>query len=123
VTLIDSSVWIDHLRAPNETLSALIERREVLTHPFVIGEIALGAIRSRAAVLAALDELPSVPVARDDDVLYLIEQHQLFGRGVGYIDAHLIAATRLRPGTKLWTRDRRLLAVANQFALSAHFTH
>lgn len=123
VTLIDTSVWIDHLRAPNEILSALIERRQVLTHPFVIGEIALGTIRSRAAVLAALDELPSAPVARDADVLYLIERHQLFGRGVGYVDAHLIAATRLRPGTRLWTRDRRLLAVADQFALAAHFTH
>ena len=123
MTLVDSSVWIDHLRAPNEILSALIERREVLTHPFVIGEIALGAIRSRAAILAALDELPSAPVARDDDVMFLIEEHQLFGRGVGYVDAHLIAASRLRPGTKLWTRDRRLLAVANRLALAAHFTH
>jgi predicted nucleic acid-binding protein len=123
VTLVDSSVWIDHLRVANEILSDLIEQREALTHPFIIGEIALGAIRSRSAVLASLDELPTAPVASDDDVRYLIEQHRLFGRGIGYVDAHLIAATRLRPGTKLWTRDRRLLAVANQFSVAAHFTH
>ena len=107
MTLVDSSIWIGHLRVANEILSDLIERREALTHPFIIGEIALGAIRSRSAVLASLDELPTAPVASDDDVRYLIEQHRLFGRGIGYADAHLIAATRLRPGTKLWTRTTR----------------
>jgi predicted nucleic acid-binding protein len=123
VIIVDSSLWIDHLRASSETLSALIERKEVLVHPFVIGEIALGVIRSRTTVLDALRKLPGVPVARHIDVMQLIEQYRLFGRGIGYIDTHLLAAARLQPGTMLWTRDRRLLTVADELGLAAYPIH
>jgi predicted nucleic acid-binding protein len=95
----------------------------VLTHPFVIGEIAFGSIRSRLEVLAALDEMPRAAIADDQEVLHMIDHDRLFGRGIGYVDAHLIAAPRLRHGTRLWTRDRRLLAVANDPGLAAHFAH
>ena len=121
--LVDSSIWIDHLRAHNEILATLIRRKEVLAHPFVIGEIALGSIRSRPDVLAALNEMPRAPIADDEDVLYMIDRDRLFGRGIGYVDAHLIAASRLQRGTRLWTRDRRLLAVANDLGIAASFTH
>ncbi|HVH80004.1 MAG TPA: type II toxin-antitoxin system VapC family toxin [Stellaceae bacterium] len=121
MTLVDSSVWIDHLRVRNEILSTLIRRKEVLTHPFVIGEIALGSLRSRLDVLAALDEMPRAPIADDQDVLHMIDHDRLFGSGIGYVDAHLIASTRLRRGARLWTRDRRLFAVANELGLGAHF--
>ncbi|HEX3884678.1 MAG TPA: type II toxin-antitoxin system VapC family toxin [Stellaceae bacterium] len=122
MTLVDSSVWIDHIRAPNEILSILLERKDVLTHPFVIGEIALGSISSRVAVLAGLDKLPGMPLARHIDVMRLIESHQLFGRGVGYVDAHLLTSARLRPDTTLWTRDRRLHEAADRLGVAAHFT-
>jgi predicted nucleic acid-binding protein len=123
MTLVDSSVWIEHIRVPNEILAALIERGDVITHPFVIGEIALGSIGSRTAVLAALEKLPGVPVARHIDVMRLIESRQLFGRGVGYVDAHLLASARLTPTTRLWTRDRRLQAAAADLGVAARFTH
>jgi len=123
MTLIDSSIWIDHIRAADEILASLIEHEQVLIHPFVIGEIALGAIRSRDAVLEELEKLPSAPVADHAEVMSLIEGRRLYGRGIGYVDAHLLAATRLWRGTTLWTRDRRLLAVAEEMGIAASFTH
>jgi len=123
VILVDSSVWIDHLRVPDEALSASLARREVLVHPFVIGEVALGTIRPRDAVLTSLRKLTSATVARDADVIYLIERYRLFGRGIGYVDAHLLAAVRLTPLAVLWTRDRRLLGVAGELGLAARLPH
>lgn len=110
--LIDTSVWVDHLRAGNKELSALLDAGTVLAHPFVIGELALGNLRQRAIVLNALSDLPRSCVATDAEVLHFIQRHELFGRGIGYIDAHLLAAVHLTPGTELWTNDRRLRAVA-----------
>ncbi|HWD59909.1 MAG TPA: PIN domain-containing protein [Stellaceae bacterium] len=121
--LVDSSIWIDHIRAPDELLTALLTRHEVLGHPFVIGEVAVGSIRNRDAVLASLQELPGAPIATDGDVLNLIEQHRLHGRGIGYVDAHLLAASRLTRGTSLWTRDRRLRDIATELGLAARLTH
>jgi predicted nucleic acid-binding protein len=123
VILVDSSIWIDHIRAPDELLAVLLARHEVVAHPFVIGEIALGSIHNRSAVLASLEELPRTDLATDEDVLSLIEQHRLYGRGIGYVDAHLLAATRLTPATSLWTRDRRLRDVAAELHLAARLTH
>jgi predicted nucleic acid-binding protein len=123
VILVDSSIWIDHIRARDELLATLLARHEVVAHPFVVGEVALGNIRNRDAVLASLEELPSAELATDDDVLTLIEQHRLYGRGIGYVDAHLLAATHLTPGTTLWTRDRRLRDIAAELYLVARLTH
>ncbi len=110
--LVDTSVWIDHLRTGEPHLVALLERSQVLMHPFVLGELACGNLRRRAEVLRHLGALPRSPVATDDEALCFVEAHRLMGRGIGWIDVHLLAAVALSPGTRLWTRDRRLDAVA-----------
>jgi predicted nucleic acid-binding protein len=119
VILVDTSVWVDHFRAADERLVALLNAGEVLGHPFVSGELALGNLRRRDAVLGDLPDLRQAAVASDEDVVQLIDREALFGRGIGYIDAHLLAAARLTPGSKLWTHDRRLEAVAARLGLAA----
>jgi len=121
--LVDTSVWVDHLRAGNERLRALLNGGEVLGHPFVIGELALGNLRRRDAFLSDLRDLPRATIASDEEVLRLIDRQTLFGRGIGYIDAHLLAAARLTAGSKLWTYDRRLQAVAATLDLAAAVSH
>lgn len=121
--LVDSSVWIDHLRADDERLIELLAAEEVLGHPFVTGEIALGYLRRRDAILADLRDLPQAVVATDQEVLDLINRLPLFGRGIGYVDAHLLAAVRLTAGARLWTKERRLKAVAAELGLAALLPH
>jgi predicted nucleic acid-binding protein len=121
--LVDASIWVDHIRSPDELLATLLARHEVLTHPFVIGEVSLGSMRNRAEVIAELGKLPRTLVARNEDVLHLIEQHRLFGRGIGYVDVHLLTSARLIRNTQLWTRDRRLHEAANELQLAARLTH
>lgn len=116
--LVDTSVWIDHLRRGDAGLTVALESGEVLTHPFVIGEIALGSLRHREQVLEALGDLPFVMVAGEAEVSFLIERYRLYGRGIGYIDAHLLAATLITPGCLFWTRDKRLEAIATELAIS-----
>ncbi len=94
VTLVDTSVWIDHWHASDRTLARLLNERSVLGHPFVVGEVAMGSLRGRDQVLTDMRRLPQAAVARHDEVLGFIERHRLFGLGMGYVDAHLIAATR-----------------------------
>jgi predicted nucleic acid-binding protein len=106
--LVDTSIWVDHLRSGDEHLTELLGEGQVLTHPHVVGELALGSLTNRGVVLDALKNLPQAPVATHDEVLRLIEENELFGTGIGYIDAHLLAAVRLAPGARLWTRDKRL---------------
>jgi len=110
--LADSSIWVDHIRQPNALLAQALRRRAILIHPLVIGEVAMGSIASRAAVLANLTELPKAVRADDFEVLDFVERHRLFGTGLGLIDAHLLASTLLTPRAALWTRDRRLRAAA-----------
>ncbi len=110
--LVDTSVWVDHLRSSDAELVATLERNEVLMHPAVLGELALGNLARREVVLSLLGQLPRATVATDEEVLGLIEGSLLFGRGIGYVDAGLLASTRLTAGSKLWTRDKRLQAVA-----------
>ncbi len=117
--LADSSIWIDHFRSQDEVLSSLLEHEQVLAHPFVIGEIALGNLRQRPVVLKALHKLPEAIVARDREVLALIENSALSGLGIGYVDAHLLASVKLTDDARLWTRDRRLAAAAARLELAA----
>jgi predicted nucleic acid-binding protein len=112
VILADTSVWIDHFRLGDPLLEARLEEGAILIHPFVVGEIAMGNLRQRDAVLSWIRELPKATVAEDAEVLHVIESEQLYGRGVGYIDAHLIAAVLLTPEATLWTRDQALRSVA-----------
>lgn len=121
--LVDTSVWIDHLRRADEILTSLLEQGTVLTHPFVIGELALGSISGRDLILNWLRRLPAVSVAGVTEVLQFIKQESLFGIGIGYVDVHLLAATRLTEGATLWTRDRRLLAAAEKLSLAVRLSH
>jgi len=123
VILVDTSVWIEHLRSASAILTELLGDGQVLVHPFVLGELALGSLRQRDVLLSDLRDLPQAIVASDGEVLSLIDRRTLFGRGIGYVDAHLLAAARLTAGSKLWTHDRRLQAVAAQLDLAAVLSH
>lgn len=109
--LADTSLWVDHFRTANRRLQQLLADGSILSHPFVIGEIACGNLRRRSVILAALRELPSAAVATDDEVLRFLEQRRLWGMGIGWVDAHLLASTLLT-GCRLWTLDRRLRGAA-----------
>jgi len=116
--LVDTSVWVDHLRRDNPGLVKLLDAGRVLVHPFVIGGVALGQMRQRKVILGALVDLPRVLVATEEEAMSFIERHALYGRGVGYVDVHLLAAVRLTTGVALWTNDRKLHAVADALGLA-----
>ncbi len=120
--LVDTSVWIEHLRAGNDRLAHLLETEQVVMHPFVLGELALGNFRGGRGVLTILGELPQLTVPDLDEVLHFIEANRLYGRGIGYVDAHLLAAVRITPGTRLWALDRPLKEIASSFDLDAKLT-
>lgn len=115
--LADTSVWIGHLRQRDPVLATLLAEGAVLGHAFVTGEIACGALRNRVAVLEALAGLPQSAMAYDAEVLGFIEGAGLAGGGIGYVDAHLLAATKLTPDARLWTLDRRLAMAAARLGL------
>lgn len=121
MVLADTSVWIDHLRRADDRLRRLLDDGAIAGHPFVLGEIALGNLRQRKLILQLLADLPAAIQAADDEVLRVIEAHELAGEGIGYVDAHLIASTLLTPDARLWTRDKRLKAVATRLALAPDF--
>ena len=114
--LVDTSVWVEHLRHGLPRLATLLQEGEVLIHPWVIGELACGNLRNRQQVLELLQGLPVATVASDAEVLLLIERDRLMGRGIGYVDVHLLASARLSY-CRLWTQDRRLAAVAHEQGL------
>ncbi|HET9842142.1 MAG TPA: PIN domain-containing protein [Nocardioides sp.] len=116
--LVDTSVWIDHLHRADQELVESLGRGLVATHPHVIGELALGTLRDRNAVLGSMQRLLSVTVARDRDVRRLVEEVPLWGKGLTLVDAHLLAATMVTPGCVLWTRDRRLEAAARDLGVA-----
>jgi predicted nucleic acid-binding protein len=123
VILVDTSIWIDHLRASDRTLTGLLWHGKVLAHPFVTGELALGNLNQRGPILNALQDLPQATVATNSEVLLFIEQEQLFGLGIGYIDAHLLAAVRLTPGAALWSREKRLHHAAEKLGIGMAVPH
>lgn len=110
--IVDTDIWIEHLKASNRQLAILGEALEALVNPYVRGEIALGSLPDRKRLLARFDGMPQPPVARHSYVMQLIEAENLFSSGIGYVDSHLIASTRLLPGSRIWTRDQRLLKQA-----------
>ncbi len=111
-------IWADHIVRSDPALARLLEKREVVVHPFVIGELALGNLRDRS-VLGSFARLPAATVAFDAEVLPFIERQRLSGTGIGYVDTHLLLAARLTADTRLWTRDRRLRAVASRLGVAA----
>ncbi len=114
--LVDTSVWVDHLRRGNGTLVDLLEQARVWIHTFVIGELACGNLAQRAKVLGLLAALPHVPIAGHDEALAFVETHRLMGRGLGWIDVHLLASAKLAK-LPFWTMDKRLAAVATELRL------
>ena len=116
--LVDTSVWVDHLRSNEPELNALLTAGIVFIHTLVIGELACGNLRDRADRLNDWHALPSVPESRNGKVLTYIEDRKLMGRGIGLIDAHLLYATEQEGNTRLWTRDTRLHSVAEEFDLA-----
>jgi hypothetical protein len=119
VILADTSVWVDHLRSVDNRLVARLNDGHILTHAFVIGELALGRLAQRQTILDLLDALPKATTASDAEVMLFIETRGLAGRGMGWVDAHLLAATRITPGVSLWTRDKRLARLADDLGVAA----
>ena len=115
--LVDTSVWIDHLRSGEPALATALEGGRVMMHPFVLGELACGNLQNRREVLRLLNALPAAPTATDPEALDFIERRALMCRGLGYVDVHLLASTALAGDARMWTRDRRLAAVAAELEL------
>ncbi|MCI0434215.1 MAG: type II toxin-antitoxin system VapC family toxin, partial [Gemmatimonadetes bacterium] len=114
--LVDTSVWIAHLRNPDLELARALEEVRVLMHPFILGELACGNLRFRGTLLELFRGLPLAPVATDDEAMRYIEDKRLYGRGIGYVDVHLLASVALAGTAKLWTRDARLADVASELS-------
>jgi predicted nucleic acid-binding protein len=117
--LADSSIWIDHLRSNDPTLQNLLENEEIVIHPFVIGKLSLGHIPRYDDILKMLSDLPAISRADDSEVRHLIRSRKLFGTGIGYVDAHLLASVMISRSDRLWTRDRRLHRIADSMGLNA----
>jgi predicted nucleic acid-binding protein len=109
--LVDTSVWVNHFRRSSPDLEYLLEEARVVTHPFVIGELACGALPRGHEMLRLLEALPSAPVATHAEVMRFVESHRLFGTGLGWVDVHLLASARLMRQS-LWSADRRLRGAA-----------
>ena len=114
--LVDTSIWIDYLRRGNEGLDALLKKVEVATHPFIIGELSCVNLKNRRAILSLLDELPKVTLAEHEEVLGLVESRKLMGKGIGWMDAHLLASSLLS-GTPIWTADKKLRSLSASFGM------
>ena len=117
--LVDTSVWIDHLRSADVKLQELLQNEQVLAHPFIRIELALGSIANRETVLGDLALLPQAPVATMEDLFRLIELRKLYRRGIGPIDLQLICCALFDKSISIWTRDRRLGEVAGELGLRA----
>ena len=118
--LADTSVWIDHLRSGNKELHKQLTRGQIVIHPCIIAELALGSLKDRAKTLVLLDLLPQVQVAQLNEVRAMIEARRLYNLGIGLTDAHLIASVLISPPTLLWTRDKQLRKVADALGIHAN---
>ncbi len=118
--LADTSIWVDHFRSGNDELRRQLLSRRIAMHPFVVAELALGSVPRRSQTLVLLEQLPRVQVARLEEVRTMVETRKLHGRGIGLIDAHLIASIYLSLSTQLWTNDKRLRAVAEELGVAAN---
>jgi predicted nucleic acid-binding protein len=117
VILVDTSIWVNHLRQANPPLQQLLTEGSVVTHPFIIGELACGSLRNRKEILGLMTVLPTAVLANHDEVLDMVESNRLFGKGLGWIDAHLLASALLSR-IPLWTLDQHLRTAARALAIS-----
>lgn len=120
MVLVDTSVWVDHFHRGNGQLESLLEQEEVVCHPFVIGELALGNLSNRTEILRLLQSLPQVVVARQEEIIHFIDSQRLMGVGLGFVDVHLLASARIS-SVVLWTRDRVLKRAAEKLAANFQF--
>jgi predicted nucleic acid-binding protein len=118
MVLVDTSVWISHLRMGNAMLARLLENEEAACHPFVVGELACGNIRNRAEILGLLQSLPTSIEVTHEEVMEFIHNHRLMGKGLGYVDIHLLASAMLS-GIPIWTLDKTLRAAS----MRLHFAY
>jgi predicted nucleic acid-binding protein len=123
VIIVDTNVWIDHLREADPVLLAVLADVRQRVHPFVVGELALGSLRDRPRVITMLTEMPQAEVATQGEILGLVETYGLYGLGIGYVDAHLLASAKLMPGSMIWTRDKQLAGACDRLGLSFQSLH
>lgn len=116
--LIDTSVWIRHFRSSNPDVVRLLESELVVSHDFVVGELACGSLKARKEIIGNMQELPGLPVMSVSEVMILIESKELYSQGIGLIDAQLLASTLVTPDTRLWTVDKRLCQIATELGIS-----
>ena len=118
MVLVDTSIWVDYIRSGSAQLAELLQHNQVLVHETLLGEIACGSLRQRADRLEILGNLPHLDMATHAEVLVSIDKNQLFGCGIGYVDNHLLASVLLRPGTQLWSNDKRLADAAHRLGIT-----
>ena len=116
--IADSCIWIDHIHKADPDLTIQLKRRRIVLHPMIIGEVALGSIADREAVIEELEALPQAKPASHAEVMAMIEWLGLFNCGIGYVDAHLLAAVRQLPNGRIWTRDKKLLVQAERLGVA-----
>ena len=116
MVLVDTSVWINHFRRASHNLIALLENGDVGCHPFIIGELACGNLNRRQEILSLLQALPATPILELDEYLHFVERHDLTGKGIGFVDVHLLASAQLA-GAQLWSADKNLISVAKDLKL------
>ena len=121
--LVDTSIWVDHLRDPEAELKTLLNANDVLMHPMVIGELACGNMRNRKQALEQWHGLPRINEATHEQVISLIETRNLMGRGLGFVGVHLLCSVLNYPGSQLWTRDKKLNGIANKFNIAFQKIH
>ena len=120
--LADTSVWVDYFRGENHEMGKLINAGEIVMHPFIVAEVALGSLRNRRRTLREMERLRKIKVAHVDEVRHMIEARSLYSKGIGLTDAHLVASCLMTPGTRLWTRDAALEKVARSLGILTHGT-
>ena len=116
--LVDTQVWIHHFRTPNPSLIQHLSAGDLVMHSMVIGELACGNLRDRVATMAMLNAIPKINELTNENVITCIKEDALSGRGIGFVDAHLLCAVRAREGTRLWTRDQRLNGLAGELGVA-----
>ena len=117
MVLVDTSIWVTHLRQGNRQLEKLLMDAEVMCHPFIVGELACGNLNNRNEIISLLQSLPMAPTIEFNEFLFFIDRNQLMGKGIGFVDVHLLAAAQLTE-VPLWTTDKRLKSAADQLALT-----
>jgi hypothetical protein len=117
MVIVDTSIWVTHLRHGSRKLEKLLLDAEVMCHPFIVGELACGNLKNRNEIISLLQSLPMAPTIEFDEFLFFIDRHHLMGKGVGFVDVHLLASAQLT-GTPLWTAEKRLESAADQLELT-----